>query len=88
MLRKPSLPSVTLSRYDAVLLVIPTGFVVSLFLWAVFGLSAQFAAIAGSTIGLAALVDGLFLHPPIDPQLSDEGVVEAEGNVDDFAPSD
>lgn len=55
-------PSV--SRYDLVLAVIPTAFVVAILLAHLLGIPAQSALVGASIIGAIALVDGLFRHPP------------------------
>lgn len=54
----------TLTRYDLVLAVIPSAFVVAMLLGHVFSLSVEASAVVASAVGVLALLDGLFLNPP------------------------
>jgi hypothetical protein len=61
--RQPSvLPSFT--RYDLLLAVLPIVFLVSLLVGVVFSISIEFTLMAGSLLGVIALIDALFVHPP------------------------
>lgn len=54
----------TLTRYDLVLAVIPSAFIVAVLLGHVFSLSVEASAAVASVVGALALLDGLFVHPP------------------------
>jgi len=54
------------SRYDLVLAVIPTAFVVALLASIVFSIPLRAVLTASSLVGALALVDGLYRNPPID----------------------
>lgn len=52
------------TRYDLVLAVIPSAFVVALLAGHVLSLSVEASAVFASIVGGLALLDGLFLNPP------------------------
>lgn len=52
------------SRYDLLLLVIPFALASATIVAEVTDVAPELAIVAGSTIALLALVDGLFLNPP------------------------
>lgn len=54
----------SVSRYDLVLAVIPTAFVVAILLARLLAIPAQTALVGASIIGAIALVDGMFRNPP------------------------
>lgn len=53
-----------LSRYDLVLAVIPTAFVVALLVGNLLSVSARVALVSASVVGALAVLDALFLNPP------------------------
>jgi hypothetical protein len=53
-----------LSRYDIVLAVIPTIFVIAILLGHLVSVSLQTAVAFGSLLGVVAVVDALFVNPP------------------------
>jgi len=53
-----------LSRYDLLLALVPLGFAVALLAHVVVGLSLLTAIASGAVLGLAVLVDALFVNPP------------------------
>ncbi|WP_044956475.1 hypothetical protein [Halomicrobium katesii] len=55
-----------LSRYDLVLAVIPTAFVVALLSNVLFGIPLRTVLPASSLVGVLALADTLYVNPPID----------------------
>jgi uncharacterized membrane protein len=59
-----TLTTSTLTRYDLVLAVIPSAFIVAMLLGHVFSLSVEASAVVASVVGMLALLDGLFLNPP------------------------
>jgi len=56
-----------LTRHDIVLAVIPLAFLLVAVMVGIFGVSLHPAVVAGSVLSGAALVDGLFLNPPVEP---------------------
>jgi hypothetical protein len=56
-----------LSRYDILLVVIPTAFVLALLATQVLGLPTLPSIAAASTVCLFAVADGLFVNPPHRP---------------------
>lgn len=52
------------SRYDLVLAVIPTAFVVALLVGNLLSVSARVALVSASVVGALAVLDALFLNPP------------------------
>ncbi|MFB6296076.1 MAG: hypothetical protein ABEH66_04450 [Halobacteriales archaeon] len=56
-----------MSRYDAVLAVIPLSFLLSAFAGQVLPVDPQVGLAAASVVGGAAVVDALFLNPPGGP---------------------
>lgn len=56
----------SLSRHDFVLAVIPSAFLVAMLVGTLLGLSTETVLFGGATIGIAALLDALFLNPPLD----------------------
>lgn len=56
----PSAPT----RYDLVLAVIPSAFVVALVAGHLLSLSATTSVVGASLVGALAVLDGLFLNPP------------------------
>lgn len=52
------------SRYDLVLAVIPTAFVVALLVENLLSVSARVALVSASVVGALAVLDALFLNPP------------------------
>lgn len=68
--RRPSSRSagpVSLSRYDLVLAVIPSAFLVALLLGHVLAIPARTALFGASVVGGLALFDALFVNPPRGP---------------------
>jgi len=62
------LPDVgALSRYDAVLFVIPIAFLASGLVGQLLPVDTQVGLAVGSVVGAAAVVDALFLNPPRGP---------------------
>lgn len=57
----------SLSRYDLLLAVIPTAFVFAAVLGVALPVPPRDAVLAASVVGVAALVDALFLNPPRRP---------------------
>ena len=57
----------TLTRYDALLLVIPAVFVLALAAAQVAGFQLSTVLAAASLVGALAVADGLFVNPPNDP---------------------
>lgn len=55
------------SRYDLVLAVIPSAFLVALILGNVLPVSPRIALASASVVGALALLDALFLNPPRRP---------------------
>ena len=53
-----------LTRYDLVLAVIPSAFVVAMLVGHLLSLSVEASAVVASVVGVLALLDGLFLNPP------------------------
>ena len=53
-----------LSRYDLVLAIIPSAFVLAWVLAAVAGLPLRSGLLAASVVGVLAVADALFLNPP------------------------
>jgi len=63
-----SLPDIgAVSRYDAVLLVIPLSFLASGLVGQLLPVDPQAGLTLGSIVGAAAIVDALFLNPPRGP---------------------
>jgi len=60
-------PILSLSRYDLILLVIPAALLVGLVSGYLLSVSLETALLVGSTIGGVALLDALFVNPPIRP---------------------
>ena len=56
----------SVSRYDAVLVLIPAIFLLAAGAVAVFGVSVPTALAAGSVLSVGAVADALFLHPPTE----------------------
>ena len=56
----------SLSRHDLVLAVIPSAFLVAMLVGTLLGLSTEMVLVGAAMIGIAALLDALFLNPPID----------------------
>jgi hypothetical protein len=54
----------SLSRYDIVLALIPTAFLLTAVASGLFGVSLPTALAAGSVLGVGLLADALFLNPP------------------------
>jgi hypothetical protein len=54
----------SLSRYDLVLTLIPSTLPISLLLAQLLGASYRIAFLGWAVVGLLALVDALFVHPP------------------------
>jgi hypothetical protein len=52
------------TRYDLVLAIIPSAFIVALLAGHVLSLSMEASVVFASVVGVLALVDGLFLNPP------------------------
>jgi len=52
------------SRYDILLAVIPTAMICALVVGRLLSLSPRTTLVAGAAVGLLAMVDGLFRHPP------------------------
>jgi len=52
------------SRYDLVLAIIPAALVCSLLVGRLLSLSPRTTLVAGAAVGLLAMIDGLFRHPP------------------------
>ena len=59
-----SRPGPAFTRYDFVLAFIPVALVLTLASAQLFGLSRRVALLGWAAVGLLALVDALFLHPP------------------------
>jgi len=57
----------TMTRYDALLLVIPAVFVLALAAAQVTGFQLSTVLSAASLVGALAVADGLFVNPPNDP---------------------
>jgi len=57
--------AVELSRYDLVLAIIPIGFLLAGALGAMLSLPPNVVMALGSIVGTTALVDALFLAPPV-----------------------
>lgn len=55
----------TLSRYDLVLAGIPTAFVVALLVGQLLSISPQKAILGATIVGTLAVVDALFINPPL-----------------------
>jgi hypothetical protein len=55
------------SRHDLVLAVIPSAFVVALLVGQFLSLSARTTLAVASLVGMAVLLDALFVHPPRTP---------------------
>ncbi len=55
----------SLTRYDLVLTVIPVALILTVGAAELFGLPNRVALASGAVIGLVALVDALFLNPPV-----------------------
>lgn len=53
-----------LSRYDLVLALVPLAFALTLSVHVLVGISLQLAVAGGAVLGLAVLVDALFVNPP------------------------
>lgn len=53
-----------LTRYDLVLAIIPSAFIVALLVGHVLSLSVEASVVFASAVGALALLDGLFLNPP------------------------
>lgn len=62
-----------LTRYDLVLAVIPTAFLLGLLATGLAGVPPRVAMGSAAAIGALALVDGLFLNPPRPPTRSGDG---------------
>lgn len=52
------------SRYDLVLAIIPAALICALIVGRLLSLSPRTALVAGAAVGLLAMIDGLFRHPP------------------------
>jgi hypothetical protein len=61
------LDGLPLSRYDALLVAIPLGFLLSLTASLVLPVSFRQAVAAGAVFGLLSLLDALYLNPPGEP---------------------
>jgi hypothetical protein len=56
--------SLGVSRYDILLAVIPAAMICALVVGRLLSLSLRTTLVAGAAVGLLAMVDGLFRHPP------------------------
>ena len=65
--RSPLPDTDAVSRYDAVLAVIPLSFLASAFAGQLLPVDPQVGLIVASIVGLLAVVDALFLNPPRGP---------------------
>jgi len=54
----------SVSRYDLLLAVIPAALCCALLVGHLLSLSPRVALVGGAAVGLLAMVDGLFRHPP------------------------
>ena len=58
--------AIELTHYDLVLAIIPIGFLLAGLLGTLLSLPAHAVMAAGSLVGVLALLDALFLAPPVD----------------------
>ena len=54
------------TRYDLVLGVVPVAFAIALVVAYVAGVTVPLALTGAAVVGIAAIVDALFVHPPVD----------------------
>lgn len=64
--RKPFDVLTSTAQYDLVLGLIPLAFVLAMTLGTALGLSVQVMLVAAALVGVVALVDALYLNPPIE----------------------
>ncbi|MBX0294819.1 hypothetical protein [Haloarcula nitratireducens] len=61
-------PTPSVTRYDLVLALVPTAFLLAAVATEAVGASLHIAFVAGSLLSAAAVTDALFLHPPTKSQ--------------------
>ncbi len=59
------------TRYDLVLGIVPLAFTVALVVAHVAGVPLAWALALAAVVGLTAIADAVFLHPPVDQEVTD-----------------